>query len=157
MPSEQIEDSVLEEGCYYLGQLGLTSAAIARNFGTTAKRVESLSSAYAAKIKSGEVVPDPFDRTFWEDVKKEAEGDVKLTFVSQKGVHHGWKSDLRLLDGVSLMAIFEASQDFLNADPNRRFLEYKPPSGYDPLALEREVKKALDVISELLKEKGAEK
>lgn len=156
MSSKEVDDSVLEEGCYYLKELGLTPTQIAKNFGTTRKRVESLVTSYASKLKSGEVVPDQFDMTFWDDVRKESEGDVKVTFVSEKGVHHGWKSDLLRLDGPSLMSIFEASRDFLNADPNQRFLDYEPPSGFDPLALEREVKKAVAIISELLKEKAAQ-
>jgi len=150
----KVDESVLEEGCFYLREMGLPASQIARNFGTSKRRVESLAQSYASKLKSGSVVPDPFDRTFWEDVRREAEGDVKVTFVSEKGVHHAWKSDLRRLDGDSLMSIFEASQDFLNSDPNQRFLDYKPPPGFDPLALEREVKKAVAIISDLLKEKG---
>ena len=31
---------------------------------------------------------------YWESVFREAAGDVKVTFLSQDGFHHGWKSDL---------------------------------------------------------------
>ncbi|HUI86932.1 MAG TPA: hypothetical protein VLY21_07235 [Nitrososphaerales archaeon] len=157
MSKKEIDDSVLEEGCYYLARLGLSVTQIAKNLNITEARARALSKSYSSKLKSGTVVPDPFDRTFWEDVRKEAEGDSKVTFVSEKGIHHSWVSDLRRLDGAALMSIYEASQDFLNADPNQRFLEYAPPSGYDPLALEREVKKAVSVVEGLIKEKGGEK
>jgi len=156
LSSREIDEVVLEEGCYYLRELGLSSSQVAKNFAITRKQVESLAASYQSKLLSGVVIADPFDRTFCEDVKKEAEGDFKVTFISERGVHHGWKSDLGRMDGPSLMAIFEASQDFLNADPNQRFLEFKPPSGYDPLALEREVKKSISVISEILHQKGKE-
>lgn len=86
-------------------------------------------------------------------MRKDAEGDFKVTFVSEKGFHHGWKTDLKELEGPQLLAIYEAGKDFLNMDPNRRFLDYNPPAGYDPLALEREIKKSLDVVSDLLNEK----
>ncbi|HZW85666.1 MAG TPA: hypothetical protein VFE91_07195, partial [Nitrososphaerales archaeon] len=109
--------------------------------------------SYASKLKSGKVAVGDFDRQFWEDVKKEAEGDMKLTFVSEKGFHHAWKSELERLDGRSLMSIFEHSKDFLGADPNRKFLDFPPPKGYDPLAMDREVSKAIGVVSELLAEK----
>lgn len=157
MPEKpEVDDAVLEEGCYYLSELGLSLDQIASHFESTKAEVKHFVDAYAAKLKAGEVVADPFDRTFWDGVRKEAEGDVKVTVLSEKGFHHAWKSDLRRLDGPELMAVFEASKDFLNMDPNQRFLDYKPPMGYDPLAMEREVKKSVEIISALLDEKWKE-
>ena len=153
--SEEIAEDVLEEGCYYLTRSGLSAEQLAAHFGLSSSKVEALTKAYESKIESGKVTPVDFDRQFWEDVKKEAEGDVKLTFLSQKGFHHGWKSELRRLDGPALMSIYESSKDFLSADPNRKFLDYPPPKGYDPLAMEREVRKAVGVIEALLGEKWA--
>ena len=150
---DEISDEVLEEGCYYLSELGLPAGQIAKHFETTPARVARLSKSYARKLKSGELSAGDFDRTFWEDVKKEAEGDMKLTFVSPKGFHHSWKSELQRLDGPALMSIYEASKGFLSADPNQKFLSFPPPKGYDPLAMDREVKKAVDVLGELLAEK----
>ncbi len=155
-PDHDISEEVLEEGAYHLKGLGLSEAQIAAHFETTPEEVSRLISSYAAKLKSGEASPGEFDRVFWEDVKKEAEGDVKLTFLSDKGFHHSWKSELRRLDGPTLMAIYEASKDFLGADPNQKFLDFPPPKGYDPLAMDREMRKAVDVIGELLAEKWKE-
>jgi hypothetical protein len=149
----EVSDEVLEEGSYYLSQLGLTDSQIAIHFETTATKVAKLVRSYSEKLKSGKVSPGDFDRAFWEDVKKEAEGDVKLTFVSDKGFHHSWKSELARLDGRALMSIYESSKDFVVADPNQKFLDYPPPKGYDPLAMDREIKKAVAVIGELLAEK----
>lgn len=151
-----ISDEVLEEGCYYLSQLGLSEEQIAAHFETSREVVAKMASSYATKLKSGEVKPGEFDRTFWSDVKKEAEGDVKLTFLSEKGFHHGWRSELARLDGPALMSIFEASKDFLATDQNQKFLDYPIPKGFDPLALDREVRKALGVIEELLAQKWKE-
>jgi len=148
-PSEE----VIEEGCYYLSLLGMSKDELASHFEILPSRAESFISSYKKKLASGEVSAGDFDRTFWEDVKKEAEGDVKLTFLSEKGFHHAWKSELQSLDGPALMNIYESSKDFLNADPNRRFLEYPPPKGYDPLAMDREINKAVGVIGELLADK----
>ena len=146
----------MEEGCYHLSHLGLTAEQLAAHFGISPSEVEALVASYEAKLKSGKASEGDFDRVFWGDVKKEAEGDVKLTFLSDKGFHHAWKSELQKLDGPSLMTIFEASKDFVNSDPNQKFLDFPPPKGYDPLAMDRELKKAVDVIGELLAEKWKE-
>ncbi len=50
----------------------------------------------------------------------------------------------------ALMSVFESSKDFLSADQNQKLLNYPLPKGYDPLVLDREVKKAVVIASELL-------
>ena len=152
-PDSEISDEILEEGCYYLNLMGMSYEEAAAHFETTSERAETLAESYSAKLKSGKVVAGDFDRAFWEDVRKEAEGDVKLTFVSEKGFHHAWKSELEALDGRALMSIYESSKDFMGADANQKFLDYPPPKGYDPLAMDREVKKAVTIIGELLADK----
>ena len=145
-----VSREILEEGCYYLSQLGLSDEQIARHFETAPRHVTELVRSYSSKLKSGEVTAGEFDRAFWEGVKREAEGDLKLTVVSDKGFHHVWRSELQRLDGRALMAIYESSRDFLDADPNQKFLDYPPPKGYDPLAMDREVRKAVGILGELL-------
>ncbi len=156
MASDSISDEVLEEGCYYLLDLGLTPDAVAAHFEITPAKATALAKSYGSKLESGKSAKGDFDRVFWEDVKREAEGDVKLTFLSEKGFHHAWKSELERLDGPALMSIYESSKDFLGADPNQRFLDYPPPRGYDPLAMDRELRKAVEMIGELLEEKWKE-
>ena len=153
---DAISRDVLEEGSYYLSKLGLSLEEIARHFETTPEIVIELANSYSVKLKHGEVTESDFDRAFWEGVRKEADGDMKLTVVSDKGFHHVWKSELDRLDGRSLMAIYESSRDFLGADPNQKFLDYSPPKGYDPLAMDREVRKAIGIIAELLESKWRE-
>ena len=153
MKEDDVSDEILEEGCYYLSDMGLTMEQISVHFEISPQRAASLAKSYESKLKSGKAAKGDFDRVFWEDVKKEAEGDMKLTFLSDRGFHHAWKSELGKLDGTALMSIYEASKDFLSADPNRKFLDYPPPRGYDPLAMDRELSKTVGVIGELLAEK----
>ena len=158
MPSKQddMSEEVLEEGSFHLSRLGLSNEEIAAHFETTPDRIESLIASYSEKLATGKVSEGEFDRVFWDDVRKEAAGDVKLTFLSDKGFHHAWKSELMRLDGRALMSIYEASKDFLSADPNEKFLDFPPPKGYDPLAMDRELRKALEIIGEMLSEKWNE-
>jgi hypothetical protein len=150
---DEVSREILEEGCYYLSRLGLTDEQIARHFEVSTERVAELVRSYTSKLKSGELTAGDFDSAFWEGVKREAEGDLKLTVVSDKGFHHVWKSELQRLDGRALMAIYESSRDFLDTDPNQKFLDYPPPKGYDPLAMDREVRKAVGILGELLEAK----
>ncbi len=149
----EISEEVLEEGSYYLAKLGLTLGEVAEKLEITEAEVVAHRSSYAKKLKQGKVKPDDFDVTFWTEVKEEAEGNTKVTFVSEKGFHHAWKSDLLKLDGPSLMSIYESTKEFLDMDPNQRFLDYSPPKGYDPLALQREVRRTIGIINSILDEK----
>jgi hypothetical protein len=156
MASNEVSPEVLEEGCYYLSKLGMSIEEVAKKFEISPAEARAHIESYALKLKMREVEESDFDRTFWEDIKQEAEGNVKVTFLSDKGFHHAWRTDLQKMDGPSLLAIFEASRAFLDSDPSQRFLEYSAPKGYDPLALQRDVKRSLGIISELLEEKWKE-
>jgi hypothetical protein len=153
MQADDVSDEILEEGCYYLAEMGLSMEEVSAHFEISLERATNLAKSYESKLKVGMVTKGEIDRVFWEDVKKEAEGDMKLTFLSDKGFHHAWKSELGRLDGTALMSIYEASKDFLGADPNQKFLDFPPPKGYDPLAMDRELRKAVGVIGEMLAEK----
>jgi hypothetical protein len=150
---DEIDDSVLEEGSYYLSKLDLDVDAIAERFEIPAAMVLKHKTRFEGKLKRGDLVEVDTDLAFWRNVKEEAEGNVKVTFVSDKGFHHSWRSDLEKLDGPSLLAIFESCKRFLNLDPNARFLEYSPPKNYDPLAMQREISKAVTVINSILESK----
>jgi hypothetical protein len=147
---DEIDESVLEEGSYYLSKLDLDVDAIAVRFELPPSVVIKHKARFEGKLKRGEAVETDEDLIFWRSVKEEAEGNVKVTFVTDKGFHHAWRSDLEKLDGPSLLAIFESCKRFLNLDPNSRFLEYSPPKNYDPLAMQREISKAVTVIYSIL-------
>lgn len=150
---DDIDPGVLEEGSYYLSKLDLDADAIADRFEIPRADVLRHKTRYEGKLKRGEVLEVAADLAFWKSVKEEAEGNVKVTFVTDKGFHHSWRSDLEKLDGPSLLAIFESCKRFLNLDPNSRFLQYAPPKNYDPLAMQREVTKAVTVINSILERK----
>ena len=149
---DQADDATLDEGCYYLTKMGLTSREVASRFEITVREVLRRRKRFEAGIKEGTIVED-MGREFWQSIKEEAEGNIKVTFVSGKGFHHSWRSDLRKFDGPTLLSLYESCKDFLNLDPNARFLQYDAPKNYDPLAMQREISKAVIVIGALLEEK----
>lgn len=151
------DDESLDEGCYYLSRLGLADEEIARRFETTADEVARRRERFASRLRSGEVIEEPVSLDFWRSVREEAEGNVKVTFVSGKGFHHAWRSDLKKLDGPTLLSIYESCKEFLNTDPNARFLQYDAPKNYDPLAMQREIARAVVVIGNILDENWARK
>src|SRR5438445_12463517 len=152
LSEDEMDQDTLDEGCFYLSKLGLSSVQIAKRFELSSKDVAERRSRFISRLKTGDVVESETDKKFWSDVMKEAEGNVKVTFVTDKGFHHAWRSDLEKLDAKTLFSIFESCKHFLNLDPNARFLEYSPPKNYDPLAMQRAIRKAVIVIGVLLDE-----
>jgi hypothetical protein len=153
---EGVDDDTLDEGCYYLSKLGLSSREVAERFEVPVREVVKRKKRYRAKMGSGEIIEDPVSLVFWKSVREEAEGNVKVTFVSGKGFHHAWRSDLKKFDGPTLLGIYESCKDFMNLDPNARFLQYDAPKNYDPLAMQREIAKAVVAVGNLLQEKWKE-
>lgn len=153
MVEEEVQEVVLDEGCYYLSKLGLDDNAISERFEIGQTEVVKHRERYAERLIAGDRIENSVDLNFWRDVKQEAEGNVKVTFVTDKGFHHSWKSELQKLDGETLLSIHESCKNFLNTDPNARFLQYAPPKNYDPLAMQREINKAVGVIGSIMEEK----
>jgi hypothetical protein len=154
---DEVADDTLDEGCYYLSKLGLSPAQVAERFEIPAAEAQKRKKRFEARLKSGELVEEPVSMDFWKSVREEAEGNVKVTFVSGKGFHHAWRSDLKKFDGQTLLAIYESCKDFMNLDPSARFLQYDAPKNYDPLAMQREVMKAITVVENILLERGKRK
>lgn len=151
-----MDDDVLDEGCYYLHKLGMTPKMVSERFEITVGEANLRRKRFAKALESGETVDDEASLEFWKSVREEAEGNVRVTFVSGRGFHHSWRSDMRKLDGPTLLAIYESCKDFMNLDPNARFLQYDAPKNYDPLAMQREIAKAVVVVGNLLEEKWKE-
>ena len=152
----EVDDDTLDEGCYYLSKLGLNARQVAERFEIDAAQVIKRRKRFASRLASGALEEDPASLEFWKSVREEAEGNVKVTFVSGKGFHHAWRSDLKKFDGPTLLGIYESCKDFMNLDPNARFLQYDAPKNYDPLAMQREIAKAVVVVGNLLEEKWKE-
>ena len=153
--AEKIDEDILDEGCYYLSKLGLGPGEIASRFEISKADVIKRGNRYRMRLEHGEVVED-MGHAFWESIREEAEGNVKVNFVSGKGFHHARRSDLAKLDGPTLLSIYESCRDFMNMDPSARFVQYDAPKNYDPLAMQREIAKAVVVIGTLLEEKWKE-
>jgi hypothetical protein len=157
LSGDEIDQDTLDEGCFYLSKLGLRAPQIAKRFELTTGEVGKRRARFTAKLKAGDAVESESDKRFWSDVMREAEGNVKVTFVTEKGFHHAWRTDLQKLDEQTLFSIYESCKHFLNLDPNARFLEYAPPKNYDPLAMQREIRNAVVVIGALLEDAGKPK
>ena len=136
--------------------MGVDDEGIARRFDVSRQEVGRRRRRFSRLIERGLTLESEIDSGFWESIKNEAEGNTKVTFVSEKGFHHAWRSELKRLDGPALLSIFESCKHFLDLDPSARFIEYSPPKNYDPLAMQREIKKALVTIEGLLEEKWKE-
>lgn len=143
----------LREACFYLRRLGLSFPAIAEKTGLPLPRVRTYHRAFAAKIRRGDARETDEDRRFWEDLLHDSEGNMKVTFVAKGGFHHCRKTDLEAMESATLLAIFETCRQYLDFDIHSRFLQYKPPAGYDPMALTREITKAAEVVEGILQDR----
>lgn len=150
MTASTDEEFYLAECCYQLRRLGLSTSEISKRVDRSQREVLILCRLHAERIKRGLATDSPLDRGFWEDTNLEVQGDPKVTFAGQDGFYHCRQSDLEKMDPPTLMKIYESSKLFLDLDGTKRFLDFKPPVGYDPLALAREVKKAVGIIEQIL-------
>jgi hypothetical protein len=153
MASETLNDDsaqYLQEACYYLRKKGLSIGELSRILEVPETRVLALFNEYQEQIDKGLVSENEVDRTLWEDVYNDSMGNEKVTFVRDNGFYHCRKSDLEKMESPALMSIFETSKKFLDFDMYRRYLDSKPPVGYDPMAMQRQIKRAVDIINKIL-------
>lgn len=141
----------MQEACYYLRKKGLTLAEISKALQITDSEAAGLYNEFEVKLAKGLVEENEVDRALWEDVYHDSIGDEKITFARDEGFYHCRKSDLEKMESSALMSVFESSRRFLDYDMYKRYLESKPPVGYDPMALQRQVKRAMNMIEQILK------
>ncbi len=146
-------DAYLQEACYYLRKKGLTLAEVSKALEVSEKDAERLYREYESKVVNGTVQENEVDRNLWEDMYNDSVGNEKVTFARDIGLYHCRRSDLEAMDSPALMSIFETSKKFLDFDMYKRYLNTKPPAGYDPMALQRQVKRALELIQEILEKR----
>src|SRR5439155_1488854 len=108
---------------------------------------------YASKIAAGAASENEVDKNLWEDIHNDSFGNEKITFARDDGFYHCRRSDLELMESSALMSIFESSKKFLDFDMYKPYLNTKPPVGYDPMALQRQVKRAIELIQEILNQR----
>ena len=143
----------LQEACYYLRKMGLTYPELSKALEIPEQEAIRLYREYESKIAKGIVREDEVDQNLWEDVYNDSIGNEKLTFVRDDGFYHCHRSDLEKMDSQALMAIFETSRKFLDFDMYKRYLGSKPPVGYDPMALQRQVRRAIELAEKILKQR----
>lgn len=140
----------LEEACYYLRKNGLTFPELAKALEISETEAVRLFEQYTSKIASGAASENEVDKNLWEDIHNDSYGNEKITFARENGFYHCRKSDLELMESSALMSIFESSKKFLDFDVYKPFLDSKVPVGYDPMALQRQIKRAIELIQEIL-------
>jgi hypothetical protein len=150
---EEDASQYIQEACYYLMKKGLTIEQVSKALEISDQEVTQLCQQYELRIASGEAVENEVDRNLWEDVYNDSVGNEKITFVRDNGFYHCRRADLDKMDSPALMAIFETSKKFLDFDMYRRYLDSKPPVGYDPMAMQRQIKRAVDLIEQILKQR----
>jgi len=148
-------EQYLAEACYYLRKKGLTLQEISKALDIPEEQAAMFHREYSKKIEDGVVSENEVDRNLWEDIYHDSHGDEKVTFVRDNGFYHCRKSDLEAMDGPALMSIYETSKKFLDFDMYKRYLDSKTPVGYDPMALQRQVKRAIELIQEIMRRKWA--
>ncbi|HET7405001.1 MAG TPA: hypothetical protein VFV92_10270 [Candidatus Bathyarchaeia archaeon] len=158
MESPIEEDMVpyLQEACYYLRKKGLSFAELSKALEISENQATRLFEEYTSRIATGNADENEVDRNLWEDIHNDAFGNEKITFARDDGFYHCRRSDLELMESSALMSIFETSKKFLDFDMYRRYLDSKPPVGYDPMALQRQVKRAVELIEGILKKRWDE-
>lgn len=143
----------LQEACYYLRKKGLSFQELSKALEISEERAVGLFQDYVSKIATGAASENDVDKNLWEDIHNDAFGNEKITFARDDGFYHCRRSDLELMESPALMSIFESSKKFLDFDMYRRYLDSKPPVGYDPMALQRQVKRAVELIQDILKKR----
>ena len=158
MPREErsVDEDVrqyLQEACYYLHKRGLTYQKLSKALEIPVQEAMQLFREYESKLAKGLAQENEVDKALWEDVYNDSIGNEKVTFVRDDGFYHCRRSDLEKMESSALMTIFETSKKFLDFDMYKRYLGTKPPVGYDPMALQRQVKRAMDIVEEILKQR----
>lgn len=140
----------LEEACYYLRKKGLTFPELSKALDISEAQATRLFEDYANKIAAGGANENEVDKNLWEDIHNDSRGNEKITFARDDGFYHCRRTDLEMMESSALMSIFESSKKFLDFDMYKRYLHTKPPVGYDPMAMQRQIKRAIELIQEIL-------
>ena len=140
----------LQEACYYLRKKGLSFPELSKALEISEAQATELFEEYASRIAAGAASENEVDKNLWEDIHNDSYGNEKITFARDDGFYHCRRSDLELMESSALMSIFESSKKFLDFDMYKPYLDTKPPVGYDPMALQRQVKRSIELIQEIL-------
>ena len=146
----------VEDGCYYLRELGVDIVEISSLFEISENDVRKKCKAFAKKLKSKHIIASVFDKKFWGDVMQEARGNEKVTLVDSKGeFYHGRRVDLEKAETKDLMALFDYGKDYLNNIPPMvlESLDKNKP-GYNPLSPIKQLKDGLKIMENILSKRN---
>ena len=152
-----MEDDYVEEACFYLSELKLSTADIGKEFNMTVDQVEKASSNYKAKIDSGNVNYDQEAKAFWLKNLRESSGDEKITLVDGMGrYYHGWKSEIKKMSTEELVNLLVVNKQYSDRHPLSEFSKTQPAIGYDPLIPLRNIRRTVLIIDETLQKRESE-
>ena len=147
----------IEDGCYYLKEIGLDFKEIGNLFKISEEEARKRCRAFAKKLENKAVIVSPYDKKFWEEIIQESRGNEKATLVDDKGkFYHSRRADLEKADTRDLMALFEFGKEYLNTVPPMvlESLENDKP-GYNPLSPIKQLKDSLGLIEEILSKRAS--
>ncbi|HVB11941.1 MAG TPA: hypothetical protein VNE86_02315 [Nitrososphaerales archaeon] len=149
-----MEEEYIEEACFYLLDLKLSSLEIGKEFNMTSDQVERAAESYRAKIDSGTVSYDEETKAFWAKSLKESSGDEKITLVDEKGrYYHGWKSEIEKMSTEQLVELLVVNKQYSDRHPLSEFSKTQPVVGYDPLIPLRNIRRTVAIIDETLQKR----
>ena len=149
-----MEDDYVEEACFYLSELKLSSNDISKHFEMTPDQVDAAIADYKSKIDSGKMRYDVETRDFWAKNLKEGSGDEKITLVDEKGrYYHGWKSELEKMTTEQLVNLLVVNKQYSDSHPLSEFSKAQAVIGYDPLIPLRNIRRTVSMIDETLQKR----
>jgi hypothetical protein len=152
-----MESEYLEEACFYLSELKLSSADIGKELNMTSDQVEKAASSYKSKIDSGLASYDEQAKSFWEKNLKESSGDEKVTLVDEKGrYYHGWKSEIEKMSTEQLVDLLVVNKQYSDRHPLSEFSKTQAVVGYDPLIPLRNIRRTVSIIDATLQKRESE-
>ena len=152
-----MEEEYIEEACFYLLDLELSSLDIGKEFNMTSAQVERAAESYRTRIDSGTVGYDEETKAFWAKSLKESSGDEKITLVDEKGrYYHGWKSEIEKMSTEQLVELLVVNKQYSDRHPLSEFSKTQPVVGYDPLIPLRNIRRTVAIIDETLQKRENE-
>ncbi len=154
-PNEEAE--YLEEACFYLNEIRRPVGDIAAELHLTEDQVNYAIREYKEKINRGAATYDPDAKEFWGKLQQESSGDERITLVDEKGrYYHGWKSELEKMTTVQLVELLVVNKKYSDAHPLSEFSKTQPAIGYDPIIPLRNIRRAVNLIDQILQRRDPE-
>ncbi len=150
-----MSDEYVEEACYYLTELNLSSEEIGKQMNLKPEQARLAALEYGKKISAGRTKYDEEAKQFWARILRENSGDEKITLVDEKGrYYHGWKSELQKMTTQQLVELLVVNKNYSDKHPLSEFSKTQPVVGYDPLMPLRNIRRTVSLIDEILQRRS---